>query len=161
VLVSPLWTSMFSALGASPTGISINETYSALQTKVVDGQENPLVVVEAARFYEVQKYCSMTDHIWGGFWIVASGKTFPKLPADVQEIVSRQINAAALVQRQQVIDLNSSLEPSLTAHGITFNKVDRSLFRTELQSKGFYTQWKEKYGNEAWSLLEQYAGQLS
>ena len=63
VLVSPLWTSMFSALGASPTGISINETYSALQTKVVDGQENPLVVVEAARFYEVQKYCSMTDHI--------------------------------------------------------------------------------------------------
>ncbi|MGF6518810.1 tripartite ATP-independent transporter DctP family solute receptor [Pseudomonas sp. BT76 TE3572] len=161
VLVSPLWTSMFSALGASPTGISINETYSALQTKVVDGQENPLVVVEAARFYEVQKYCSMTDHIWGGFWIVASGKTFPKLPADVQEIVSRQINAAALVQRQQVIDLNSSLEPSLTAHGITFNKVDRSLFRNDLQSKGFYTQWKEKYGTEAWSLLEQYAGQLS
>jgi len=161
VLVSPLWTSMFSALGASPTGISINETYSALQTKVVDGQENPLVVVESARFYEVQKYCSMTDHIWGGFWIVASGKTFPKLPADVQEIVSRQINAAALVQRQQVIDLNASLEPSLTAHGITFNKVDRSLFRADLQSKGFYTQWKEKYGDEAWSLLEQYAGQLS
>jgi TRAP-type C4-dicarboxylate transport system substrate-binding protein len=119
------------------------------------------VVVESARFYEVQKYCSMTDHIWGGFWIVASGKTFPKLPADVQEIVSRQINAAALVQRQQVIDLNSSLEPSLTAHGITFNKVDRTLFRTDLQSKGFYTQWKDKYGPEAWSLLEQYAGQLS
>ncbi|MGY2340269.1 TRAP transporter substrate-binding protein [Pseudomonas sp. SDO5532_S415] len=161
VLVSPLWTSMFSALGAAPTGISINETYSALQTKVVDGQENPLVVVESARFYEVQKYCSLTDHIWGGFWILGSGKTFPKLPKDVQEIVSRQINAAALVQRQQVIDLNASLEPSLTAQGITFNKVDRSLFRADLQKKGFYTQWKQKYGDEAWNLLEQYAGQLS
>jgi tripartite ATP-independent transporter DctP family solute receptor len=161
VLVSPLWTSMFSALGAAPTGISINETYSALQTKVVDGQENPLVVVESARFYEVQKFCSMTDHIWGGFWMLASGKTWPKLPADVQEIVARQINAAALVQRQQVIDLNASLEPALTAKGVTFNKVDRSLFRTDLQNKGFYTQWKKKYGDEAWALLEQYAGQLS
>jgi len=161
VLVSPLWTSMFSTLGAAPTGISINETYSALQTKVVDGQENPLVVVESARFYEVQKYCSMTDHIWGGFWMLASGKTWPKLPGDVQEIVARQINAAALVQRQQVIDLNASLESSLTAKGITFNKVDRSLFRNELQQKGFYAQWKKKYGDEAWSLLEQYAGELS
>ena len=161
VPVSPMWTSMFKAFDSAPASINASEMYTALQTKVVDGQENPLVVVESARFYEVQKFCSMTDHIWGGFWIVASGKTFPKLPADVQEIVSRQINAAALVQRQQVIDLNASLEPSLTAHGITFNKVDRSLFRTDLQSKGFYSQWKEKYGAEAWSLLEQYAGQLS
>lgn len=161
VLVSPLWTSMFSALGAAPTGISINETYSALQTKVVDGQENPLVVVESARFFEVQKYCSMTDHIWGGFWMLASGKTWPKLPADVQEIVARQINTAALIQRQQVIDLNASLESSLTAQGMIFNKVDRSLFREELQNKGFYAQWKEKYGEAAWGLLEQYAGQLS
>ncbi|WP_397453737.1 TRAP transporter substrate-binding protein [Pseudomonas sp. NA-150] len=161
VLVSPLWTSMFSALGAAPTGISINETYSALQTKVVDGQENPLVVVESARFYEVQKYCSMTDHIWGGFWMLASGKTWPKLPKDIQEIVSRQINAAALVQRQQVIDLNASLEASLTAKGVIFNNVDHAQFRGELQKKAFYGQWKQKYGDAAWSLLEQYAGQLS
>ena len=161
VLVSPLWSSMFTAFGASPSGITINETYSALQTKVVDGQENPLVVVESARFYEVQKYCSMTDHIWGGCWMLGSGKTWPKLPADVQEIVAQQINAAALVQRQQVIDLNASLETSLTAKGVIFNRVDRSLFRAELEKKGFYAQWKKRYGDEAWSLLEQYAGQLS
>ncbi len=161
VLVSPLWTSMFKTLGAAPTGISINETYSALQTKVVEGQENPLVVVEAARFYEVQKYCSMTDHIWSGFWLLASGKTWPNLPKDVQAIVARNINAAALAQRAEVINLNASLEPALTAKGVTFNKVDQQAFRADLQKKGFYADWKKKYGDTSWSLLEKYAGQLS
>ena len=161
VLVSPLWTSMFKTLGAAPTGISINETYSALQTKVVEGQENPLVVVEAARFFEVQKYCSMTDHIWSGFWLLASGKTWPKLPKDVQEVVARHVNAAALVQRKEVMDLNASLEPALTAKGVAFNKVDQQAFRSELQKKGFYAEWKKKYGDASWALLEKYAGQLS
>jgi tripartite ATP-independent transporter DctP family solute receptor len=161
VLVSPLWTSMFKTLGAAPTGISINETYSALQTKVVEGQENPLVVVEAARFFEVQKYCSMTDHIWSGFWLLASGKTWPKLPKDVQDIVARHVNAAALVQRKEVMDLNASLEPALTAKGVAFNKVDQQAFRSELQKKGFYAEWKKKYGDASWALLEKYAGQLS
>lgn len=161
VLVSPLWTSMFKAFESAPTGISINETYSALQTKVVDGQENPLVVVQSARFYEVQKYCSMTGHIWNGFWMLASGKTWPKVPNDVQEIVARNINAAAMTQRQEVIRLNESLEPALTAKGVTFNKVDQQAFRSTLQQKGFYAEWKRKYGDTAWSLLDKYAGQLS
>jgi tripartite ATP-independent transporter DctP family solute receptor len=161
VLVSPLWTSMFKTFGAAPTGISINETYSALQTKVVEGQENPLVVVQSARFYEVQKYCSLTGHIWNGFWMLASGKTWPKLPKDVQDIVARNINEAAMKQREEVIRLNQSLEPTLTAKGVTFNQVDQQAFRSDLEQKGFYTEWKKKYGDAAWALLEKYSGQLS
>lgn len=161
VLVSPLWTSMFKAFGAAPTGISINETYSALQTKVVEGQENPLVVVQSTRLYEVQKYCSLTGHIWNGFWLLASGKTWPKVPKDLQEIIARHINAAAMKQREEVIALNQSLEPTLSAKGIIFNTVDQQLFRAELQRKGFYAEWKKKYGDAAWALLEKYSGQLS
>ncbi|WP_250517275.1 TRAP transporter substrate-binding protein [Caballeronia sp. INDeC2] len=161
VLVSPLWTSMFKTFGAAPTGISINETYSALQTKVVEGQENPLVVVQSARFYEVQKYCSLTGHIWNGFWLLASGKTWPKLPKDVQDVVARNINEAAMKQREEVIRLNQSLEPMLTAKGVTFNKVDQQAFRADLQQKGFYAEWKKKHGDAAWGLLEKYSGQLS
>ncbi|MDR3100988.1 MAG: TRAP transporter substrate-binding protein [Paraburkholderia sp.] len=161
VLVSPLWTSMFQALGAAPTGININETYSALQTKVVEGQENPLVVVQSARFYEVQKYCSLTGHIWNGFWLLASGKTWPNLPKDIQETVARNLNAAAMKQRDEVIRLNQSLEPTLTAKGLIFNKVDQQAFRAALQQKGFYADWKKKYGDGAWALLEKYSGKLS
>ena len=57
VPVSPLWTSMFKAFGSSPTSINFSEVYTALQTKVVDGQENPLAIISTAKLYEVQKYC--------------------------------------------------------------------------------------------------------
>ena len=54
--VSPLWTSMFKSLGASPTSININEVYSALQTRIVEGQENPLSLIDLFKFYEAVSY---------------------------------------------------------------------------------------------------------
>ena len=66
VPVSPLWTSLFQHLGAAPASINFAEVYSSLQTKVVDGQENPLTIISIAKLYEVQKYCSMTNHMWDG-----------------------------------------------------------------------------------------------
>src|SRR6266852_6709593 len=84
VPVSPLWTSMFRAFGASPASINFSEVYSALQTKVVEGQENPLSVIDIAKLYEVQKYCSMTGHMWDGQWVLANGKMWAGLPKDIQ-----------------------------------------------------------------------------
>src|SRR3984957_16339649 len=54
VPVSPLWTSMFKAFGASPASINFSEVYSALQTKIVEGQENPVSLIQIAKLYEVQ-----------------------------------------------------------------------------------------------------------
>ncbi|MBV8526135.1 MAG: TRAP transporter substrate-binding protein [Acetobacteraceae bacterium] len=68
-----LWVSLFQALSAAPTPISFNEVYSALQTKMVQGQENPLVVVDVAKLYEVQKFCSLTNHMWDGYWMLVTG----------------------------------------------------------------------------------------
>ena len=55
--------SLFTALGASPTSITINELYSALQTKIVDGQENPLTIIESGKYYEVQKWLDQRAHV--------------------------------------------------------------------------------------------------
>jgi TRAP-type C4-dicarboxylate transport system substrate-binding protein len=66
VPVSPQWTSLFKSFGASPTSINFSEVYSALQTKIVDGQENALQLIEIAKLYEVQKYVSITNHMWDG-----------------------------------------------------------------------------------------------
>ncbi len=66
---APILTSLFKALGAGPSPINFNELYSALQTKVVEGQENPLAIIATTRLYEVQKYCSLTGHVWDGYWI--------------------------------------------------------------------------------------------
>ena len=64
--VAPYLIALFQHLGASPTPINFGEVYSALQTGLVDGQENPLILIDTAKLYEVQKYCSMTNHVWAG-----------------------------------------------------------------------------------------------
>jgi len=161
VPVSPLWTSMFKALNASPTSINISEVYSALQTKIVEGQENPLSLINLFKFYEVQKYVSFTNHMWDGFWTLANTKAWADLPKDLQEIVARNINGAALREREDVRQLNDSLQGELTQKGMVFNKTDTEKFRTALRAAGFYAEWKEKYGAEAWAVLENQVGSLS
>src|SRR5215831_2288489 len=67
--VAPAFIELFKHLGASPAAINFGEVYSALQTGVVDGQENPLILIDTAKLYEVQKYCSMTNHLWVGLHV--------------------------------------------------------------------------------------------
>ena len=67
--VAPYLIALFKHLGASPTPINFGEVYSALQTGLVDGQENPLILIDTAKLYEVQKYCSMTNHVWAGMHV--------------------------------------------------------------------------------------------
>jgi tripartite ATP-independent transporter DctP family solute receptor len=161
VPVSPLWTSMFKAFGASPAGINFSEVYSALQTKIVDGQETPLVSIQTAKLYEVQKYCSMTNHMWDGYWLVANVRAWERLPPDLQELAARHFNEAALEQRLENRRLNETLEGALKAAGLTFNTPDTDSFRTALVKAGFYTDWMKKFGPEAWQLLEKYTGALA
>lgn len=161
VPVSPMWTSMFQALGAAPASINFNEVYSALQTHVVDGQENPLALIDTAKLYEVQKYCSLTNHMWDGFWLLANRRAWNRLPPDVQEIAARELNQSALDERQDVAALNASLRGALTAKGLAFNEVDTAPFRATLQKAGFYAEWKRRFGDEAWGLLETAVGGLA
>ncbi len=161
VPVSPLWTSMFKAFGASPASINFNEVYSALQTKIVEGQENPLTLIQIAKLYEVQKYCSLTNHMWDGFWFLANGDAWKALPADLREIAERNFNKAAVEQRQQIQQLAQSAEADLKAKGMIFNSPDPASFRAKLKQAGFYEEWKGKYGNDAWALLEKYTGKLT
>jgi tripartite ATP-independent transporter DctP family solute receptor len=161
VPVSPLWTSMFKALEASPASINFNEVYSALQTKIVDGQENPLAIISTAKLYEVQKYCSLTNHMWDGFWFLANRRAWESLPDDVRGIVAKHINAAGLKEREDVAKLNATLQQDLAAKGLVFNRPDPAPFRDKLRAAGFYTEWKGKYGDEAWALLERSVGKLA
>lgn len=161
VPVSPLWTSMFKAFDASPASINFAEVYSALQTKVVDGQENPLAIISTAKLFEVQKYCSMTNHMWDGFWFMANRRAWEKLPVDLQAIVAKHINAAGLKERADVAELNAGLQKDLAAKGMSINQPEASAFREQLRKAGFYSEWKGKYGDEAWSILERSVGKLS
>ncbi|WP_262299322.1 TRAP transporter substrate-binding protein [Microvirga sesbaniae] len=161
VPVSPLWTSMYKAFDSAPTSINFNEVYTALQTKVVDGQENPLAIVSTAKLNEVQKYCSLTNHMWDGFWFLANRRAWERLPEDVRAIVAKHINAAGVKEREDVSKLNGNLQQELAAKGMVFNQPDPGPFRDKLRKAGFYSEWKGKYGDEAWALLERAVGSLA
>ncbi|WP_426443290.1 TRAP transporter substrate-binding protein [Bradyrhizobium genosp. P] len=161
VPVTALLTSLFSGLGALPSSISYNELYSALQTHIVEGQENPLAQVSTGKLYEVQKYCALSNHCWSGYWILGNRSAMASLPPDLLEIINAAFDAAALQERTDLVAMDRLLQAELTAKGMTFNTPDPVQFRAALVKAGFYTQWQKTYGADAWAALEKYTGKLT
>ena len=157
---APALTSLFQALGAGPSPINFNELYTALQTHVVEGQENPLAIIQTGRLYEVQKSCSLTGHVWDGYWVLANKRLFEMLPEDLREIVRTEIDRSALDQRADIAGLSQTLRADLGSKGLSFIDVDQEAFRAALGKTDFYAEWRAKYGDTAWELLEQVSGKL-
>jgi tripartite ATP-independent transporter DctP family solute receptor len=153
-------TSLFKHLGAAPATISIKETYSALQTHVVDAQENGLPHIEFWKFYEVAKFCSLTNHIWDGLSIFINLATFKGMPSTLQDIVARNFDAAALKQRADILALNEALLGKIEKWGMKVNSTNPEEFRGALRRSGYYQEWRARLGNEAWRMLEAYTGTL-
>jgi tripartite ATP-independent transporter DctP family solute receptor len=158
---APALVSLFTALGASPVSMQFGEVYTSLQTKIVDGQENPLSVIDAGKFYEVQKYCAITNHVWDGYHICANGASWNRLPNDIKAIVAKAFNETALLERDDLAKLDRSLQGELEKKGVTFTKPDLSSFRDKLRTAGFYKEWREKVGADGWALLEKHVGKLA
>ena len=158
---APALVSLFTALGTSPVSMQFGEVYTSLQTHIVDGQENPLSVIEAGKFYEVQKYCAMTNHVWDGYWICANPASWNRLPNDIKAIVAKAFNEVALLERDDLAKLDQGLQAELEKKGLTFTKPDIGSFRDKLRAAGFYEEWRGKIGNEAWTLLEKQVGKLA
>lgn len=156
-----LLTSLFSSLGASPTSINFNELYSALQTRVVEGQENPLALIESSKLYEVQKFCTVSNHCWSGYWMVANRRALARLPEDLRALLEQNLTKAALAERADLAKADDAVRAGLAAKGLQFNNPDPGPFQAVLKVKGFYAQWKQTYGAEAWATMERYTGSLT
>lgn len=157
---NPLWVTLFKALGASPTPVDFGELYAALQTRLVDGEENPLALIQSAKLYEVQKYIALTGHIWDGHYIFANGEKWDGLPADAQKAVTDALTKAAEQERQDIQQFNEQVSAEMTTAGVVISKVDTKPFRDALRNGGYYSDWKAKFGPEAWGVLEKYSGTL-
>jgi tripartite ATP-independent transporter DctP family solute receptor len=96
---TPLYINMLKAMGANPTPIAWTETYTALQTKVVDGQENPVPTILMAKLHEVQKFITLDGHVYGVDWFVINEKFFQSLPPDLQYILLDSAQIASGVGR--------------------------------------------------------------
>jgi tripartite ATP-independent transporter DctP family solute receptor len=151
----------FQSLGASPTPISLSELYTSLQTHVIDAQENPLLLIDQQKFYEVQKYVSMSDHIWSGYWTLFNQDVWNKFPKDVQGIVAHEMGAATLKARNDNVNLNRSVRDKLVRRGMVFNEVDKASFKKKLSDAKYYDRWKAEFGPTAWNALEKYTNKLA
>lgn len=151
----------FQSLGASPSPIALSELYTSLQTHVIDAQENPLLLIDQQKFYEVQKYVSMSDHIWSGYWTLFNPDVWTKLGKSYQDIISKEMSAATLLARNDNVQLNKSVREKLQRRGMQFNDVDKNSFKKKLQDAKYYERWKAEFGEKAWTALEKYANKLA
>ncbi len=118
---------MFKAYGANPSPLPFSEVFVALQTGVMDGEENPLAQIYPARFYEVQKYLSMTGHVYTPAYVTA-GASWSQLPADVRKILTDTAVEMQPVVYQIAAGLDQSLYQKLKDAGMQINAADKQAF---------------------------------
>ncbi len=126
------------ALGANPTPLAFPEVYTALQLGTVDGQENPLGVIYANKFYEVVDYLAITDHLVGFMMIVMNNEKFNALPADVQQALAKASAEASLYNDELLKKINADIEAKLFAK-MKVAKIDNGPWREACKDvyKGF------------------------
>jgi tripartite ATP-independent transporter DctP family solute receptor len=148
----------FEAFGAEAGYVPFNQMYEALKARNFDGQSDPLGVVLSLRLYEVQTYLSLTAHWWSGFTLLANDAAWRTLPREMQEVVARNAEKYALLQRDDIEQVNAAGAEELARRGMQVNTADTASFRAKLG--GFYARWREKAGPATWRLLESYAGEI-
>jgi len=119
---------MFQTYGASPTPMSFSEVFTALQTGVIDGQENPYAQIHSAKFQEVQKYLSITGHVYTPAYVTVGKKRWDKLPADVQAELQAIAKSTQTYVYGQAAALEIDLLNKLIAGGITVNNANKQAF---------------------------------
>lgn len=102
VIAAPVYIDLFTQLGANPVPMTFGEVYGALESGAIDGQDNPLAVIESAKFAEVQDYLSITRHIYTGMPFLMSGNTWNGLSADEQKIITDAAEEAKQFGRELV-----------------------------------------------------------
>jgi tripartite ATP-independent transporter DctP family solute receptor len=151
----------FQSLGASPTPIALSALYTSLQTHVVDAQENPLILIDQQKFYEVQKYVALSEHIWSGYWTLFNQDVWTKLGGSLQAILTHEMGAATDAARVDMTNLNAAVADKLKRRGMTFTTVDKQSFKQKLSDAQYYQRWKATFGDTAWTALEKYVHKLA
>jgi tripartite ATP-independent transporter DctP family solute receptor len=119
---------MFAAYGAHPSPMKFSEVFTALQTGVMDGEENPLTQIYSAKFQEVQKYLSLSGHVYTPAYLTVGMKKFDALPADVRKILEDTAKETQAFVYQAAAKDDEDLLGKLKAAGMQVNEVDKDAF---------------------------------
>jgi TRAP-type transport system periplasmic protein len=137
----------FRALGANPVAMDIKELYSALQQGVVDGQENPFSVINASRYFEVQKFVANTGHFFDFINVVANRKAFEALPPAQQKVLRDSMAKSVAWQRSRAQAEENESVAEIKKRGMTYDEVSPQ-FREQMRkaSAGVVEDVKKRVG---------------
>lgn len=119
---------MFQQYGANPSPTAFSEVFVALQTGVMDGQENPLAQIYPAKFYEVQEYLSLTGHVYTPAYVTVNPDKFASLPEEVQAILSEEARAMQDFVYETAAAMEEDLLQKLIDEGMQVNEADKQAF---------------------------------
>jgi tripartite ATP-independent transporter DctP family solute receptor len=119
---------MFQTYGANPTPMAFSEVFTALQTGTMDGQENPYAQIYSAKFHEVQKYLSITGHVYTPAYVTVGAKKWAKLPQDVRDVLTETAKETQAYVYEQAAALEVDLLNKIKAAGVQVNEADKDAF---------------------------------
>lgn len=130
---NPAHMAMIESLGANPTPMAFGEVYSSLQQGVIDGQENPVSLIESMRFYEVQKYLTLDGHVYNPFTMIVNDNFFLSLPEKYRDAIQEEAISWSKIERQLNSEQTSKALNKLANHGVditSLSNAEREEFRT-------------------------------
>ncbi len=136
---------MFQAYGASPSAMGLSEVFVALQTGVMDGEENPLTQIYTSKFQEVQKFLSMTDHVYTPAWIATSVRKWQALPEPVRKQLQEAAQETQAFVYEQGAKMDQDLLGKLKQAGMKVNDADKQAFQKA--SKPVYDEFSSEVPN--------------
>lgn len=143
---------MFNELGASAIPMAFTELFTALQQGTVDGQENPLSIISSSKFNEVQKYLSLSGHIWNASVLIINPNVWNKLDSEQQKILQALSFKYRDTVRVQIADDDSKIIEQLKAKGMQVNEVDTVAFQAAV--KNVRQLYIDKNGDELLKLVD-------
>lgn len=148
-LQAPMVIDMFNTLGANAVPLPFTELYTAMETKAVDGQDNPIVAFETNKFYEVQKHLSTTRHIYNPLMVFMSQKTWDKLSPAEQKIVTDAAIETRDYQRKISRDMEAKAIETIKKEGTTVTEVSPAeRERMREKTKGLADKYAAEIGPE-------------
>jgi tripartite ATP-independent transporter DctP family solute receptor len=144
VAKNPILLDTYKTLGGSPIGIASKETYSALQTKVVDGNDGGVAWAYANKFFEVQKYYTITGHQMVFMPLIINNKFFMGMPEDVQKGLQKAALESANNNRQYMLKKGTEMVEDMGRKGLEISRIDLTPFRDAV--KPVWEKYSERVG---------------
>ena len=119
---------MFQTYGANPTPMAFSEVFAALQTGTMDGQENPYAQIYSAKFHEVQKYLSITGHVYTPAYVTVGAEKWAKLPEDIRSTLEKAAKETQAYVYEMAAKLEVDLLNNIKAGGVQVNEADKEAF---------------------------------